>query len=123
MRRAGLAVLLALLGAALAARLPVAQVGLRPSFAGAVLEGRILAGADDELTGVWSPQGRARLLKCAPRCEVVQTIPVPGALLVSAETPYRVAVGGEFRTGQHVRLTLRFREMQLLNVDAVVSRP
>ncbi|GAA5533078.1 hypothetical protein [Deinococcus aluminii] len=123
MRRAGLAVLLTLLGAALATRVPAAQVGLRPSFGGAVLEGRVVAGADDELTGVWSAQGRARLLKCAPRCEAVQAIPVSGTLLMSAETPYRVAVGGEFRPGQHVKLTLRFKNMQVLNVDALVNRP
>lgn len=123
MRWAGPAALLALLGAALAARLPAAQVGLRPSFGGAVLEGRILARVDDELTGVWSGQGRARLLKCTPRCEGVSTIPVPGSLLVNADTPYRIAVAGEFRAGQHVKITLRFRDMQLLNVDATVARP
>ncbi|EYB67504.1 hypothetical protein DEIPH_ctg040orf0079 [Deinococcus phoenicis] len=128
MRRAALAALLTgpgllMVGAALAARTPVAEVALRPSFGGAVLEGRVTAGADDELTGVWSSGGRARLLKCAPRCEAVQTIPVSGTLLMNAGTLYRVAVGGEFRAGQRVRLALRFSNMQVLNVDAAVSRP
>lgn len=123
MRRAGLAALLAVVGGALAARAPSAQLSLRPSFGGAVLEGRIVAGPGDELTGVWSEGGRARLLKCSPRCAVVPTIPVTGTLLVGTGTPYRVAVSGAFRTGQRVKLALRFKDMQVLNVDAVVSRP
>ncbi|WP_019586868.1 hypothetical protein [Deinococcus apachensis] len=123
MRRAGLAALLTLLGATLAARAPSAQLSLRPSFGGAVLEGRIVAGPGDELTGVWSEGGHARLLKCSPRCAVVPAVPVPGTLLVGTGTPYRVVVSGAFRTGQRVKLALRFRDMQILNVDAVVIRP
>lgn len=121
MVRCGLAALL--LGLACAARTPTAQLGLRPSFGGALLVGRITAGADEELTGVWSDVGRARLLRCAPRCEGAKTIPVDGTLVLSGDTAYRVAIGGEFRVGQHVRLALRFRNMQVLNVDAAVTRP
>ena len=121
MRRAAL-LGLTVLGMALAARAPSAQVGLRPSFGGAVLEGRIVAGAADELTGVWSAGGRARLLRCTPRCTAVQAVPVAGTLLVGTGTPYRVAVSGEFRAGQRVKLALRFRNMQVLNVDATVAR-
>lgn len=122
MRRAGLAALLTVLGVGLAARTPSAVVSLRPSFAGAVLEGRILAGASNELTGVWSAGGRARLLKCMPRCVTVPSVPVHGTLLVGTATPYRVAVSGKFRAGQRVKLALRFRGMSVLNVDATITR-
>lgn len=128
MKRAGLLLLrtalpLTVLGVALAARLPSAELGLRPSFGGAVLEGRITAGSADELTGVWSSGGRTRLLKCMPRCQTVEAIAIQGTLMVNADTPYRVAVAGDFRTGQRVKLALRFRTAPLLNVDATVIRP
>ncbi|WP_034384911.1 hypothetical protein [Deinococcus sp. YIM 77859] len=115
------AALLLLLGAA-AARPPVAAVNLRPSFGGAVLEGHITAGAGDELTGVWSAGGRARLLKCTPRCTAVQAIPLSGTLRLGTETPYRIAVSGDFRTGQHVKLALRFGNLRVLNIEATVLR-
>lgn len=123
MRRASLAALLTLLGAALAARPPSAEVSLRPSFGGAVLEGQITGSAGDELTGVWSAGGRARLLKCTPRCITVKAIPLSGVLRLGTETPYRVAVSGDFRTGQQVKLVLRFRHLQVLNIEAAVLRP
>ncbi|WP_102127055.1 hypothetical protein [Deinococcus planocerae] len=123
MRRALPLALLAALGAGLAARSPTAEVTLRPAFAGAVLEGRVTAAGADELSGVWSPQGRARLLRCAPLCVAVSSIPVQGTLLVNGDTPYRVALGGSFPPGQRVKLTLQFRGAGLLNVDAAVRRP
>jgi hypothetical protein len=114
---------LTVLGVALAARLPSAELSLRPSFGGAVLEGRITAGSADELTGVWSSGGRTRLLRCMPRCQTVGAIPVQGTLMINADTPYRVAVAGEFRSGQRVKLALRFRSAPLLNMDATVVHP
>lgn len=126
MKRPGRALLmtaLTVLGAALAARQPSAELSLHPSFGGAVLEGRVTVGGADELTGVWSSGGRTRLLRCAPRCQTVESIPVQGTLMVNADTLYRVAVAGEFRTGQRVKLALRFRHTPLLNVDATVARP
>ncbi|MBB5235099.1 hypothetical protein [Deinococcus budaensis] len=124
MTRAGrvLGCLLGLLGAAEALRTPSADLSLRASFGGAVLQGRVTAGADDELSGIWSGSGRARLLRCTPRCEAVAAIPVTGTLRLGADTPYRVALAGEFRAGQRVGLVLRFRQ-SLLNVEAVVARP
>ena len=110
-----------LLGTALAARAPTAQVNLQPAFGGAILVGRV--SATDTLTGVWSPQGRARLLRCQPRCTTVQTVPVSGVLLLGQETPYRVVVSGDFRPGQRLKLALRFTDMQVLNVSATVHGP
>ena len=112
-----------LLGTALAARTPTAQVNLQPTFGGAVLVGRVNAQTADTLTGVWSPQGRARLLRCQPRCTTVQTVPISGVLLLGQETPYRVVVSGDFRPGQRLKLALRFTDMQVLNVSATVHGP
>ncbi|KEF33623.1 MULTISPECIES: hypothetical protein [Deinococcus] len=122
MRLAG-ALLLAGLGLALAVRAPATELTLRPAFGGAVLQGRVNVGGADELTGVWSGAGRARLLRCTPRCETVESIPVPGTLPLGENTPYRVVLAGEFRPGQKVRLTLRFRQAPLLNTEATPVRP
>ncbi|WP_234009144.1 hypothetical protein [Deinococcus sp. NW-56] len=121
--RGAVLLLLAGLGMALAARLPTADLGLRPAFGGAVLQGRVTVAGGDELTGVWSGAGRARLLRCTPRCETVESIPVPGTLLLGEGTPYRVVLAGEFRPGQRVRLALRFRGAAVLNAEAAMLRP
>ncbi|MEF2278126.1 hypothetical protein V3W47_07420 [Deinococcus sp. YIM 134068] len=123
LRRAAPLALLAALGGTLAQRSPTAEVSLRPSFGGALLQGRMTVPGADALTGVWSSQGRARLLRCAPRCVVVSSVPLQGSLLVNGDTSYRVALGGTFRTGQRVQLTLQFRGAPLLNVNATVARP
>lgn len=122
MRLAG-TLLLAGLGLALAARLPAADLGLRPAFGGAVLQGRVTVAGSDALTGVWSGAGRARLLRCTPRCETVESIPVPGTLLLGEGTLYRVVLAGDFRPGQRIRLALRFRQAPLLNTEAAMLRP
>ncbi|UQN05846.1 hypothetical protein [Deinococcus sp. QL22] len=114
--------LVLLMGLALALQLPNATLSLRPSFAGAVLEGRITSARADELLGVWSGAGRGRLLKCAPRCTVVSTIPVSGTVLVNAHSAYRVALGGSFKPGQKLILVLKFRDQKVLNVNATVAR-
>ncbi|MDB5046164.1 MAG: hypothetical protein JWQ08_2214 [Deinococcus sp.] len=111
-----------LLGSALALQLPSATLGLRPSFAGAILEGRISSARDDELLGVWSGGGRARLLKCTPRCMAVPSIPVSGTVVLNADSAYRVALGGSFKSGQKLVLVLKFRDQKILNVNATVAR-
>jgi hypothetical protein len=111
-----------LMGSALALQLPNATLTLRPSFAGAVLEGRITSAREDELLGVWSGAGRGRLLKCTPRCMVVSTIPVSGTMLMNADSAYRVALGGSFKPGQKLILVLKFRDQKILNVNATVAR-
>lgn len=122
LRRGGV-LLLAGLGIALAARPPAADLGLRPAFGGAVLQGRVTVAGGDALTGVWSGAGRARLLRCTPRCETVESIPVPGILPLGEGTAYRVVLAGDFRPGQRVRLSLRFRQAPLLNIEAAMLRP
>lgn len=103
-----------------AAAAPSARLELRPGPGGAVLWGQVQAGRDTALTGVWSGVGRARLLACQPRCLGVSAVPVRGALLLSGQSHYRVALGGEYRSGQSVMLALRFRDGAVLNVRVPV---
>jgi hypothetical protein len=99
-----------------------ADLKLTPSYGGALLTGRIRAPKSDELMGVWSSLGRARMMKCAPRCEVVQSLPISGSLILSGSSSYRVVLGGTFKLGQKVSVVLRFRQGVVLNVIATVSR-
>lgn len=95
---------------------------LMPSYGGALLAGRIKASRPDELMGVWSSLGRARLMKCAPRCEVVPSLPISGNLILSGSSGYRVVLGGDFKPGQKVSVVLRFRQGVVLNHTAIVGR-
>lgn len=113
------------------AGLGIAQVGatgsaqeleLRLSYGGAVAQGQLALGREDALTGIWSSVGRARLLRCSPRCVTVQDLPFSGLLNLGPGSGYRVALGGEFRLGQKVALTLRFRSGEVLTLSARVSR-
>lgn len=99
-----------------------ADLKLMPSYGGALLTGRIGASKPDELLGVWSSLGRARLMKCAPRCEVVASVPITGNLVLSGGSGYRVVLGGNFKPGQKVSVVLRFRQGVVLNTAAIVNR-
>ena len=101
---------------------PGADLKLTPSYGGALLTGRIHVSRTDELMGVWSSLGRARLMKCAPRCQVVKTMPINGSVILSGNSGYRVVLGGTFRPGQKVSVVLRFRQGVVLNQTAIVSR-
>ncbi len=122
-RAAVLAALLLLPGAA--AQNPAglsADLKLTPSYGGALLTGRINASRPDDLMGVWSSLGRARLMKCTPRCEVVKAVPISGNLILSGNSGYRVVLGGNFKVGQKVSIVLRFRQGVILNQTAIVDR-
>ncbi len=99
-----------------------ADLKLTPSYGGALLIGRIKASKADELMGVWSSLGRARLMKCAPRCEVVRAVPISGSVILSGNSGYRVVLGGDFKVGQKVSVVLRLRQGVVMNVMATVSR-
>ena len=101
---------------------PAAQLGLRLSYGGALLQGQVRGASHDALTGVWSTVGRARLLRCAPRCVTTAALPLSGTLILGSGSAYRVVLGGKFRPGQRVMLTLRLRSGQTLNAQAVVTR-
>ncbi|WP_339095424.1 hypothetical protein ACINK0_01570 [Deinococcus sp. VB343] len=112
-----LALLLGVAGAA-----PSGQFSLRLSYGGALVQGQVRAGGDDAIVGVWSSVGRARLLRCQPRCQAVSALPVAPLLSLGSTSAYRVVLGGEFRAGQKVGLTMRFRSGTILNTYATVQR-
>jgi hypothetical protein len=122
--------------AALACLLPLALLGARAQGApglsatlnlrlmhgGAIVQGRVTVPKTDDVVGVWSSIGRGRLMKCAPRCTVVDSLPVEGSLLLSTDSGYRVVLGGHLTAGQKVSLVLRLRGGLILNVTAPVLR-
>ncbi|GAA0511789.1 hypothetical protein [Deinococcus depolymerans] len=94
---------------------------LKPTHGGALLTGTLSVSKADELTGVWSSVGRARLMRCSPSCQVVTAVPVPGTLTLNDSTGYRIVLGGTFRAGQKVSLVLRYRNAQIVNLSATVA--
>ena len=94
---------------------------LRPTFGGVLLEAHLLPGTAPSLTGVWSDAGHAKLLRCAPRCQVVKEIPLSGPLTISQSSAYRVVLGGTFKPGKRVKVLLRFGQTDLIAVDATVT--
>lgn len=97
-----------------------ASLALETVQGGLLVTGKVTAPKDLDLTGVWGPWGRARLMRCAPRCEVITRIPAPRPLLLGRETEYRVVLSGKPTTGQKVALVLRFAGGQILNTTATV---
>lgn len=102
--------------------MPAAKVTLKPSYGGAVLEGRIYVPRSDALIGVWSGAGLARLMKCSPRCTVVGSVPLQNTFVFGNSSAYRVALGGEFKVGQKVNVTFRLKNQGVLVVSALVTR-
>lgn len=100
---------------------PVASLSLRSSYGGAVLEGRVTGSQPDTLVRVSSSLGKGRLLKCSPRCNIVDSLPV-SVLTLGSRTPYRVVLGGHFRAGQKVRINLYFKKQGMISVQATVTR-
>lgn len=99
-----------------------ASLNVKLTHGGAIVQGRVTVPKEDELIGLWSSVGRARLLRCAPRCQVVGSIPVQGSLLLNSDSGYRVVLGGKLTAGQKVSLVMRLRGGLILNVTAPVGR-
>ncbi|WP_309569644.1 hypothetical protein [Deinococcus sp.] len=99
-----------------------ATLNLKLMHGGAIVQGRVSVPKSDDLVGVWSSIGRGRLMKCAPRCEVVDSVPVQGNLLLGSDSGYRVVLGGHLTAGQKISLVLRLRGGLILNVTASVMR-
>ncbi|WP_420595345.1 hypothetical protein [Deinococcus sp.] len=101
---------------------PTAQAPtLRPTFGGVLLEARLLPGNNASLSGAWSDTGRARLMRCAPRCSVVKSIPLDGPMTISQSSMYRVVLGGTFKPGQRVKVLLRFGQAEMVTLEARVA--
>ncbi len=117
-----------LICAALLASAPLAQastphpITLKLLDEGVLVVGTLKLARADELLGVWSSAGRARLMRCEPRCKVVQSLPVPGTLALGPDARARVVLGGTFKVGQRVGLVLRLKNSQILSVQATVTR-
>ncbi|MFC3835441.1 MULTISPECIES: hypothetical protein [Deinococcus] len=99
-----------------------AALNLKVMHGGAIVQGRVTVPKSDDLVGVWSSVGRGRLMKCAPRCQVVTSMPVQGSLQLGSDTGYRVVLGGQLAPGQKISLVLRLRGGLILNVTAPVVR-
>ncbi|GGN27686.1 hypothetical protein [Deinococcus daejeonensis] len=117
-----------LLCAALLALSPAAQanspqpITLKLLREGVLVSGTLKLARSDELLGVWSSSGRARLMRCEPRCKVVPSLAVPGLLTLGPDARARVVLGGTFKVGQRVGLVFRLKNSQILSVQAVVTR-
>lgn len=117
-----------ILCAALLVLTPVARANapqpmtLKLMHEGVMLVGTLKLARTDELLGVWTSVGRARLLSCAPRCKVVPSLAVPGTLSFGPDARARMVVGGTFKVGQRVGLVFRLKNAQIVSVQAVVTR-
>lgn len=127
MRRLAPLLLAALLGTSVLAPAQAqtaasATLSLRVTPTGVLVQGRVTAPGNDELTGLWSSAGRARLLRCAPRCAVVQGLPIASTLTLGPDSTYRIVLGGKLRAGQRLSLVLRLRSGKILNTSAAATR-
>jgi hypothetical protein len=116
--------LLAALSAVLcaAARPPqVEGLGLAQTTGGVLLEAVVLPYGKDQLAGAWFEGGRARLMRCQPHCEVVSSIPLDGRAVLGGASLYRVVLAGKFRSGQRLKVALRFENLQLVTLDLPVG--
>ena len=123
-RRVVLSVLAALTSCALlssAASPPVVEASaLTPTFGGVLLSATLRPRGKDSLSGVWYDGGRAKLLMCDPRCTVVKEIPFESPLMVGQDSMYRVVLAGKFKSGQRLKIVMRFANLQLVTLSVPV---
>jgi hypothetical protein len=93
---------------------------LTPTFGGVLLSATFRPHGKDVLSGVWYSGGRAKLMHCDPHCTVVTQVPLDAPLMVGQTSLYRVVLAGHFRTGQHLKMVLRFGSMQLVTLNVPV---
>jgi hypothetical protein len=114
--------LLSLLLLSSAASPPTVEAGaLTPTFGGVLLSASFRPRGRDVLNGVWSDTGRAKLMRCDPHCVVVQQVPVDSAMMVNQNSLYRVVLAGHFRTGQRLKLVMRFSDLHLVTLTVPVT--
>ena len=123
-RRVVLSVLAALTSCVLlssAASPPVVEASaLAPTFGGVLLTATFRPRGKDALSGVWYDGGRAKLLICDPRCTVVKEIPFESPLMVGQDSMYRVVLAGKFKSGQRLKIVMRFANLQLVTLSVPV---
>ncbi len=100
---------------------PVVEANaLTPTFGGVLLTASIRPHGKDVLSGAWYEGGRAKLMRCDPHCSVVEQVPLDTAMMVGQESLYRVVLAGKFRSGQRLKMVLRFANMQLVTLNVPV---
>ncbi len=123
-RRAVLTLLGALTSSVLlssAASPPVVEAtALTPTFGGVLLSATFRPRGKDALSGVWYDGGRAKLLRCDPRCEVIKEIAFDSPLMVSQDSMYRVVLAGKFKPGQRLKMVMRFADLHLVTLSVPV---
>lgn len=108
--RLGLALLLSASSVAEAQRVPnLSPMVLRPTLGGVVVETVVTPrGQSDVLHGVWSAGARSKLLDCAQRCKVVQSITFKGPTRLDGQSRYRIVLGGTFSFSRRVGVLFSF---------------
>ena len=94
---------------------------LTPTFGGVLLTASFNPRGRDVLSGVWYDGGRAKLMRCDPHCTVVTQVPLDSPIMVSQHSLYRVVLAGKFKTGQRLKMVLRFNGMQLVTLSVPVT--
>ncbi|MFC4452971.1 hypothetical protein [Deinococcus sonorensis] len=101
---------------------PVVEAhALAHTFGGVLLQASFLPRGRDNLTGVWYEGGHAKLMRCSPRCEVIKKVPLEGPLMIGQDSTYRVVMAGSFRSGQRLKVMLRFDDLQLVTLTVPVN--
>jgi hypothetical protein len=93
---------------------------LTPTFGGVLLSASFLPRGKDTLSGAWYEGGRAKLMRCDPHCVVVREVPLGSATMIGQNSLYRVVLAGKFRSGQHLKLVLRFSNLQLVTLNVPI---
>lgn len=98
-----------------------AELSLRMSVGGALLQGTIKSSRSDQIIGILNARARTRLMRCSPRCVVIKNIPITRTLLLNSRSLYRIVLGGNYRAGQRVNLIIRFRSGAALMTEVKVG--
>ncbi len=99
----------------------VEATALTPTFGGVLLTASFRPRGKDVLSGAWYEGGRAKLMRCDPHCTVVDQVPLDSAVMVGQDSLYRVVLAGKFRSGQRLKMVLRFSDMQLVTLNVPVT--
>ncbi len=98
----------------------VEATALTPTFGGVLLTASFRPRGKDILSGAWYEGGRAKLMRCDPHCTVVSQVPLDTAMMVGQDSLYRVVLAGKFRSGQRLKMVLRFSDTQLITLNVPV---
>lgn len=100
---------------------PVVEAAtLTPTFGGVLLTASFKPHGKDALSGAWYEGGRAKLMRCDPHCTVIVQVPLDTAVLVGQDSLYRVVLAGKFRSGQRLKMVLRFSDTQLVTLSVPI---